>query len=314
MNRRIPFSLSLAFCLSLICFGSVANAQSSDLKAAARTVFDTNSPKVYGVKSMVKIEASLQGKQVINREVPAFGIGTVISDGMLVASYRMIRPKPSANTPGLARARSQGLKLNTEVKEIKLIDGSGEEFDAKLVLHDVDLDLAFIAIDRKAENTESWSCQPVDISADVELAHLDDVVFLSRAGESMRFQPSVRVSEVNTIIKRPRKLYVTNSLVLGGASFNTQGQFVGMGIRKASASGGEFSAVLPAKYIRKLLPQAIEKAANIENEVEEEDATEEEQPTETETTEAPDSADGEESTSEENEAKPSTSGEENLNE
>jgi len=263
---------------------------------------------------MVKIEASLQGKQVINREVPAFGIGTVISDGMLVASYRMIRPKPSANTPGLARARSQGLKLNTEVKEIKLIDGSGEEFDAKLVLHDVDLDLAFIAIDRKAENTESWSCQPVDISADVELAHLDDVVFLSRAGESMRFQPSVRVSEVNTIIKRPRKLYVTNSLVLGGASFNTQGQFVGMGIRKTSASGGEFSAVLPAKYIRKLLPQAIEKAANIEDEVEEEDTAEEEQPTETETTEAAESADSEESTSEENEAKPSTSGEENLNE
>lgn len=294
MNRRTLFLLTLTCCLPLVGFESTANAQSSDSKAAARKVFDTNHSMVYGIKSMVKLEASMGGKQVMNREMPAYGIGTVIADGMLVTSYRTIKPKAQANVQGVARAQAQGLVLNTNVKDIKLIDGSGEEFDAKLVLHDEDLDLAFVALDRKAENAESWSCEPVDISGDVELSHLDDVVYLSRAGESMRFQPSVRVGQVHTVIKRPRRLYATDNLVLGGASFNTAGQFVGLGIRKASGSGGEFSAVLPAKYIRKLLPQAIEKAANIENE--------EEEPAEGETSEEGESADDKKAAEEKDDA------------
>lgn len=284
MNRQILFSLVLIFCLSGTGFVSEASAQSEDIKIAARKVLDTNQPMVFGIKSMVNVEATMQGKEVLNREMPAYGVGTVIADGMLVASYRTIKPKAGSSVPGLARARAQGLKLNTEVKEVKLVDESGEEFAAKLVLHDEDLDLAFIALDRKGDNAGSWSCQPVDISSDAELDHLDDVVYLSRAGESMRFQPSVRVGQVHTVIKLPRQLYATSSPVISGASFNTQGQFVGLGIRKASDAGGEFTAVLPAKYIRKLLPQAIEKAASIEQE--------ENKPAEAETTDAEATSEG----------------------
>lgn len=270
MNRQALLSLSLIACLSCTCFKSQAQAQTVDTKVAARKVLDTNQPMVFSIKSMVNIEATMKGKQVLNREMPAYGTGTVISDGMLVTSYRTVKPNAGSSIPGLERLKAQGLKLVTEVKEVKLIDESGEEFAAKLVLHDEDLDLAFIALDRSSDNAGSWSCQPVDISSDTELAHLDDVVYLSRAGESMRFQPSIRVGEVHTIIKRPRQLYATSSLVAGGAAFSADGKFVGIGIRKASDAGGQFSAVLPAKYIRKLLPQAIEKAANVEQEEEKE--------------------------------------------
>ncbi len=256
----------------IICLISVVGVQAatfaqSESKTAARKVFETNEGKVFGIKALVKLDASMQGKQVINRELPAYGIGTVIAKDLLVASYRTIKPRP--NIQGLGRAQAQGLKINTEVKEIKLIDGSGEEFDAKLVLHDEDLDLAFVALDRNGENAESWACEPVNISEDIELSHLDDAVFLSRAGESMRFQPSVRLGQVTTILKRPRKLYAMNTLVLGGAAFNIQGEYVGIGIRKKSGSGGEFSAILPSKYIRKLVPQAIEKANSVDSEAEE---------------------------------------------
>lgn len=278
-----------SICFS-VCMAPVAYAQ-TDFKAAARKVLETNNSKVFGVKSLVKLEASFQGKQVINREMPAFGIGTVIADGILVVSYRTIKPKASANVQGLAQAQSRGISVETEVKEIKLISESGEEFDANLVLHDADLDLAFVALDRKSENADSWSCDPVNIEDDVELAHLDDVVFLSRAGESMRFQTSIRVGQVNTIIKRPRKLYSVNSLVLGGASFNLDGKYVGMGIRKTSGTGSEFSAVLPAKYIRKLLPQAIEKAKTVEAEKEANVDAEEEAATEDEVEESDDDSD-----------------------
>ena len=270
MNHRILFGLLLC---PLICTPA-AHAQ-TDTKTAARQVFETNSSKIYGVKALVSLEASVQGKQVINREVPAYGIGTVIAEDMLVTSYRTIKPNP--NIQGLARAQARALTMTTEVKEIKLIDGSGEEFDAKLVLHDEDLDLAFVALDRESDNADSWSCEPVDVDQDVELTHLDDVVFLSRAKESMRFQPSVRMGQVSTIIKRPRKLYSTSTLVIGGAAFNIEGQYVGMGIRKKTGSGSEITAVLPVKYIRKLLPQAIEKANSVEPEESAEEVSDEEE-------------------------------------
>ena len=271
MNHRALFHL--LFLCSFVCVQSVSHAQTE--ASAARKVFETNNSKIYGMRGLVKLEASMQAKQVLDREIPSFGIGTVISENMLVTSYRTIRPNPTI--PGLSRSQKRALTLNTEVKEIKLVDGSGEEFDAKLVLHDEDLDLAFVALDPNSDNADSWSCEPVNISQDIELSHLDNVVFLSRGNESMRFQPSVRVGQVSTIIKRPRKLYSTSTLVTGGAAFNLEGQYVGMGIRKKTGSGGEISAVLPAKYIRKLLPQAIEKANSVEPEESAEEVSDEEE-------------------------------------
>ena len=265
MRNKVFFgilSLILTLC-PITVFGQPTGIQ-ADTKAAARKVFQDNKAKVYGVKTLTTIEIEMQGRQVPGREVPAYGIGTVISDGMLIASYRTIKPTP--NLQRLSQAQAQNISIRSEVKEIKLIDESGEEFEAKLVLHDEDLDLAFIAVDRKGENADSWSCDPVNVNDDVELQHLEDTVFLSRANESMRFQSSIRLGQVNTIIKRPRKIYSTNSLVLSGAAFNLDGKYVGMGIRKKSGSGAEFNAILPAKYIRKLLPQAIEKANNPEPE------------------------------------------------
>ena len=270
------YLLSLLLILAPITtVGQTTSERPDSTKAAARKVFEANHDKVYGVKTLTKMEIEMQGRQVPGREIPAYGIGTVIAEDMLVASYRAIKPSP--NLQRLSQAQAQSISISTEVKEIKLVDSSGEEFDAKLVLHDEDLDLAFIAVDKKGENADSWSCSPINIDEDVELQHLDEAVFLSRANESLRFQPSIRLGQVTTVIKRPRKLYSTDSMILSGAAFNLDGQYVGMGIRKKSGSGVEFSVILPAKYIRKLLPQAIEKANSMESDeiAENSDATDE---------------------------------------
>ena len=149
---------------------------------------------------------------------------------------------------------------------MKLVDGSGEEFDAKLVLHDEDLGIAFVALDRQSDNADAWSDEPIDIAEDIEITHLDEVVIISRTSEAMRFQPAVKIGEVSTVVRRPRLLYSVGSLSSGSAVFHLDGQFVGLSIRKLS-SDGDFRAVLPAKYIRKLLPQAIEKTANTAEDV-----------------------------------------------
>ena len=259
------FTKSL-LCVAITVFVTSVKTQilvgQTDSKEAARQIFEGNSGKVFGLKALVQISASMQGKQAMSRETSVYANGTVIEDGILLASYRSIRPNATASVRGAA----PGLAIKTEVKEIQLVDESGEEFDAKLVLHDEDLDIAFIALDRDSENAGDWSADKIDISQDIELTHLDEVVIVNRSNAQMKFQPTVRMGQVNTIIPRPRRLYSVAGLPLSGAVFNLDGQFVGLSVRKTTGSGGEFSAVLPAKYIRKLLPQAIEKAANMEDE------------------------------------------------
>ena len=275
MNCRGLVVLTCVLCLS--CFVDVpspAHGQTADLKTSARNVLTASGPKVYGVKSLVKIDASMNGKQVLDQEAPGFGMGIVISDGMLVTSYRSIKPNPATNS-ALTRARARGMVIETEVTEISLLDESGEEFDAKLVLHDDDLDLAFIAIDRTSENASSWSCEPAKVNESAELNHLDDIILLSRLGESMRFQPSIRTAQIHTILKRPRKFYISDKQIAGSASFNSAGEFVGLCIRKPN-SGRELGVIIPAKDIMKLLPQAITKAKSMEAAAAEEEEEEEE--------------------------------------
>ena len=292
MSRRELFVLACVLCWP--CFALLpasAHGQTADVKAQARILLETHAPKVFGVKSLVQIDASMNGKQVLDQEAPGYGMGIVISDGMLVTSYRSIKPSPTTNT-ALTRARARGMTIETEVTEIKLLDESGEEYDAKLVLHDDDLDLAFISIDRMSESGGSWSCEPAKINESAELTHLDDVIFLSRLGENVRFQPSIRIGQVHTILKRPRKFYIADRQVPGSPAFNATGELIGMCIRKPN-SGRELSAIIPAKDILKLLPQAIEKAKTMESEepadeeTSEEEASEEEEAAATDESESP---------------------------
>ena len=88
---------AILFLCPFVCFQAVSHAQ-IDTKAAARQVFETNNSKIYGMRGLVKLEASMQGKQVLNREMRSYGIGTVISENLLVTSYRTIKPDPVSYT------------------------------------------------------------------------------------------------------------------------------------------------------------------------------------------------------------------------
>ena len=105
---------------------------------------------------------------------------------------------------------------------------------------------------------------------------MDDIILLSRLGESVRFQPSIRTAQIHTILKRPRKFYISDKLIPGSATFNSAGEFIGLCIRKPN-SGRELGVIIPAKDIMKLLPQAITKAKSMESDADAEEEEEEEE-------------------------------------
>lgn len=237
--------------LSILSITSAVGIETS----AKREIFNKHKDSVYGVKGILKITATLQG-QVKNQEAQIWSNATCIGDGLLVSAYASISPNVGGNMPNV--------EISKEIESLKVINAAGDEFDAKLVLHDEDLGLAYIAIDPKAENAASWKGQIVDISKDVELQHLDETINISRFGEQFRYQNAVVIGTVSAILEKPRKLYQIVNSAMSAPSFNEAGDFIGITVAKAGEKGQPSPTVtIPAKYIRSLVEQATAKQSEL---------------------------------------------------
>jgi len=154
--------------------------------------------------------------------------------------------------------------ITKEIEDLKIVNEAGIEFDAKLVLHDEDLGLAFIALDPKGKNAANWKSSIIDISKDIPLKHLDETVNISRYAAHFNYQSAATIGSVSAIIEKPRKFYQIINASMSSPSFNTEGHFVGITSTKEAAVGKAPTPVtIPAKYIRKLAARAKALQANL---------------------------------------------------
>lgn len=228
----------------------------ADLKEDARKVFTDNAPSILGVRGLLKIDITMNGQPGGSQEKALRSNGVVVADGLVAVAYRTIDPDLTASAGG-----RPGLKLESHLSELKLIDASGEEYDAKLVLHDVDLGLAFVALNPKGDKAKDFKVKAIDISKDVEVKHLDELVGLSRMSEKMRSEAKVNIGRVSAIVKRPRTLFILQGISMSSPVFTPKGEFVGLTV--SLKNSGPIPVVIPAKYMRKLLDQAKVKQAEL---------------------------------------------------
>lgn len=238
-----------------LSFSAIAPV-SADLKDDARKVLADKASSVLGVRGLLKIQATMNGQPAANQERPLWSNGVLVSDGLVAVAYRTIKPDVAA-----AAGNRPGLVIESDLSELKLVDGSGEEFDAKLVLHDEDLGLAFVALDPKGDNAKEFKGKAIDVSKDVEVKHLDDMVSIGRMSEKMRSETRVSIGSVAAIVTRPRTLFVVQGVSMSNPVFNQTGDFVGLTVSIKSA--GNTPVVIPSKYVRKVLDQAKTKQAEL---------------------------------------------------
>lgn len=222
----------------------------------ARKVYEEKTPSVLGVKGVLTVNVTMNGQPGGSQEKTLWSNGVVVSDGLVAVAYRTIKPNLAAGG-----GVQPGIKLESELSEIKLVDASGEEYDAKLVLHDEDLGLAFVAINPEGDNAKDFKAAAIDLSKDVKIKHLDELVALSRMPEKMRSVGRVTTGQVSAIVERPRTLYLVQNVAMSNPVFTSTGEFVGLTV--ALKNSGAMPVVIPAKYIRKVIGQAKEKQAEL---------------------------------------------------
>ncbi len=224
--------------------------------AIKREIYETHKASVFGLKGTLKINAIIQGQQR-NQEAQIWSNATNISPGLLVVAYASISPDLGVNMPNV--------EITKDIENLKLINAAGQEFGAKIILHDQDIGLAFIALDPEAKNATKWKDQIVNISTDPELKHLDETINISRYASHFHYQSAATIGTVSAILEKPRKLYQIVNSPMSAPSFNEEGKFIGITVSKPSTNKKQNSppVTIPAKYIRNLLTLAKEKQATL---------------------------------------------------
>lgn len=248
-------TLQAAAC-ALACLAFTQSAM-ADFRDKAREVFVEHQDAVFGLRAILKMTVTMNGQQAGVQEQPLWTNATAIEDGLLVVSYKSLKPDVAANAPN-----GQGLKIETELSDLKLVDANGDEFDAKLVLHDEALGVAFVAVDPSGENAADFKSMALDFANESKLEHLQQLISIGRMGENMRYQGQLKIGEVTAIVERPRMMVHVADFAPSSAVFNESGQMVGLIVVDEVKRGQQpLPLMLPFKYIHGLLDQAKEKQA-----------------------------------------------------
>ena len=215
----------LAYALAAILLGS-SFALADEAADAGRRVLGRYQDAVITVKLVVSYTMSVGGNDR-QSESKTEAVGTVIDpSGLTVISLSTIDPSSMLK----ARMRQMGdVKIDSAVKDAKLVLADGTEIAAEIALRDKDLDVAYVLpVEKPAKPLAA-----VDLTHAAKPQVLDQVICLNRLGKVADRVVAVSAERVDALVERPRPFYV---LAAGGSS--------GVGSPVFSLSGEPLGVIL----------------------------------------------------------------------
>ncbi|MEI6084756.1 MAG: hypothetical protein WCS70_10685 [Verrucomicrobiota bacterium] len=195
--------------VALLLFTVVSRGHAEDSAAAGRQVRTKNQDAIVTVKLVVNFNISHGGRDQQN-ESKTEAIGVVIDPaGLTVISLSTI--DPSTLMKAQMRGRQQDMKIESEVKDAKIVLADNTEIPAEVVLRDKDLDVAYLRPTEKPAKPLA----AIDLTKAVKPQLLDEVITLNRLGKVANRVVAVSVERIVALVDRPRPFYVLGP---GGAS------------------------------------------------------------------------------------------------
>ncbi len=229
-------------------------------RAKAKEVFEKNKDAVVWVSATVKLEATAGGRTQ-NQEAKVQALGTVVDpSGLVVVSFSKIDPAVNANGSKLnVGGQVVTVSAKSEFVDVKINTPEGKEVNAKIVLTDPDMDLAFV----KPTDDQKLNMKSISLDKTPKVEVLDEIVFPGRMEKQLDQTPAVAVGEVSSIVKSPTTLYITGKF-LGGPVLAMDGTCIGITVAYHMEVNGNMTqtmATVPAAEVLKGAKLAITKKA-----------------------------------------------------
>ena len=133
--------------------------------------------------------------------------GIVIDpSGLVVMSLAAMNPDEA-----LAQMMPKGMKVTSQITDVKLIQSNGKEIPAKVILRDKDLDLAFL----RPKQKQATPFAAIDLSKSVKPELLDPIAVMYRMGTLGSRSISASIDRIQSIVEKPRTMYVPGINALG---------------------------------------------------------------------------------------------------
>lgn len=238
---------------------------------AGRAVMSQWRESVVTVKLVISTRFGMAGSDSRESESSKEITGAVIDpSGLTVVSLFSMDVTSLAAMLRSIDDSDDGFRLQSEVKDARILRGDGSEVPAEVVLRDRDLDLAFL---RPKERPEK-PFPAFDLSQAATPELLDTVVCLNRLGQVANRAYSVSLERIEAIVERPRTLFLPGSgqslAGLGSPALSLDGRFVGLAVIRAirtrggspfdDSGDGPIVVFLPAADLLQVAEQAPEHA------------------------------------------------------
>ncbi|MBP51715.1 MAG: hypothetical protein CMI27_01065 [Opitutae bacterium] len=256
MNQTIKISLLFILLLSVsLAFGKDTKNQTDNVW---KNLLKNHANCVTWISATVRIEISASGQSFPPQEQKLEALGTIIAeDGLTVLSLNKVDP---TNTI-LSRIRRPGASVQVHYTEVLILMQDGTEVPARMLLKDVDLDLAFVLPIKEEEDlTEKVAFFPApgfkkSKSPRKSPEILDGVVSLSKLGRNLYRQSMLRRGWVNAVITKPRKYFVIDNTSPGTPVFDSAGNWLGVVVYKMEAGKPSAIVTLPVEDILEIADQ-----------------------------------------------------------
>jgi hypothetical protein len=185
---------------------------------------------------VVNYSISFAGRDQQN-ETKTEAVGTVIDpNGLTVISLTTIDPSNMMKMQ--RRMMQQEFKIDTEVKDVKIVLADDTEIPAEIVLRDKDLDLAYLRPTAKPAKPLT----AINLTKAGKPQLLDEVVCLNRLGKIADRVATVSLERIDALVARPRPFYVLSpggSSGIGSPVFALTGVPLGIILIRNAPIGGE---------------------------------------------------------------------------
>ena len=233
-----PVLMTLCSALWLL-FASVSTASADEVATKGRKILEAHKGAVVTVLLVIKQKISFPGMPSQDSESTGEATGTVISpDGLTVVSLSQTDPTSLLETMMAGTPRARDLKMETELRDVKILLADGSEVPAEVILRDRDLDMAFVRPLEKQDTPFEF----VDINSSASPDYLDLVISLNRMGKVAGRVYSASVERIDAIVRKPRTFYIpgkdATNTGLGSPAFTIDGEFIGVFLIRAIKSTG----------------------------------------------------------------------------